>query len=89
MAYTLTGISNLSDSLWCVDKLDFICLQAGALSAAGLETQSSPKTDRAKHQPKPSKNRDMDGRRPQQYLGGLGSIDSKKKDCFHQFGEKP
>lgn len=35
--------------------------QAGAMSAGGLEARSSPQTDRAKTQPKPSKNRDMDG----------------------------
>ncbi|XP_070819330.1 regulator of G-protein signaling 14 [Chaetodon trifascialis] len=35
--------------------------QAGAGSAGGLETRSSLLTDRAKTQPKPSKNRDMDG----------------------------
>lgn len=35
--------------------------QAGAASAGGLETKPSQQTDRAKTQPKPSKNRDMDG----------------------------
>ncbi|XP_076594554.1 regulator of G-protein signaling 14 isoform X1 [Chaetodon auriga] len=35
--------------------------QAGAGSSGGLETRSSQLTDRAKTQPKPSKNRDMDG----------------------------
>ncbi|XP_067455191.1 regulator of G-protein signaling 14 isoform X2 [Thunnus thynnus] len=35
--------------------------QAGAMSATGLEARSSPQMDRAKHQPKPSKNRDLDG----------------------------
>uniref|UniRef100_A0A8C4EUC0 Regulator of G protein signaling 14a n=1 Tax=Dicentrarchus labrax TaxID=13489 RepID=A0A8C4EUC0_DICLA len=35
--------------------------QAGAVSAGGLEARSSLQMDRAKTQPKPSKNRDMDG----------------------------
>ncbi|XP_020500989.1 regulator of G-protein signaling 14 isoform X2 [Labrus bergylta] len=35
--------------------------QSGAGSAGGLEARSSPRTDRAKSQPRPSKNSDMDG----------------------------
>ncbi|XP_062281165.1 regulator of G-protein signaling 14 isoform X1 [Scomber scombrus] len=35
--------------------------QTGAVSAAGLEARSSPQTARSKHQPKPSKNRDIEG----------------------------
>ncbi|KAI3351802.1 hypothetical protein L3Q82_020636, partial [Scortum barcoo] len=35
--------------------------QAGAVSAGGQDTRSSLQADRAKTQPKPSKNRDMDG----------------------------
>ncbi|XP_053180175.1 regulator of G-protein signaling 14 isoform X2 [Scomber japonicus] len=35
--------------------------QTGAVIAAGLEARSSPQTARSKHQPKPSKNHDMDG----------------------------
>ncbi|KAM7389680.1 hypothetical protein PAMP_023643 [Pampus punctatissimus] len=34
---------------------------AATQAGAGLETRSSPQTGRAKNQPKPSKNRDMDG----------------------------
>ncbi|XP_030253236.1 regulator of G-protein signaling 14 isoform X1 [Sparus aurata] len=35
--------------------------QAGAVSSGGVEARSSLQTDRARNQPKPSKNRDMDG----------------------------
>ncbi|KAM8733628.1 regulator of G-protein signaling 14 isoform 3-T3 [Acanthopagrus schlegelii] len=35
--------------------------QAGAASSGGVEARSSLQTDRARNQPKPSKNRDMDG----------------------------
>ncbi|XP_023251833.1 regulator of G-protein signaling 14 isoform X2 [Seriola lalandi dorsalis] len=35
--------------------------QAGAVSGGGVEARASPKSDRGKTQPKPSKNPDMDG----------------------------
>ncbi len=72
----LTQIWNLWNIISFIDNSG-ICFRAqAAMSAGGQEARSSLQMDRAKTQPKPSKNRDMDGRTSQQYLVGLGDMAS-------------